>query len=141
MYRQSQWRRQVFVQAADGHWIDVGISDKWTGGGKKSDPEMYHQGDGTTINLGGDTSRDDGTATYLYKEKIHSIYALLDQGVGSAAVRVDLTPLDDNRMPWQAGGFSMTGKLAGLTQPESGGGQNGGAEIELLLNLDDDLLT
>lgn len=137
-YRQALWRRQVFVQALDGSWLDLGITDDWTGGKKSSDPEVYMKGDGTTVNLGGDTSREDGTAKYLYDEKIHAIFRKLDEAVGSGAVRVISTPTDDRRVAW-ANPYTMTGKLAGLDQPESGGGKNAGAQIELTLNLDDDL--
>lgn len=137
-YRQALWRRQVLVQAADGTWLDLGITDDWSGGKKSSDPEVYHRGDGSTVNLGGDTMREDGTAKYLYDEAIHAIYRRLDEVVGSAAVRVLSSPTDDRRVAW-ANPYTMTGKLAALDQPESGGGKNAGAQIELTLNLDNDL--
>jgi hypothetical protein len=133
-YRQSLWRTQVSV-GPTGREYDLGPADKWAGGGGTSDANSYPRANGS-VALGGRKTRDDGTATYLYDEKMHSLYRTLDNGVGMFRAVIVRTPLKDDGSPMLGGGFTMTGGLAGISEPDTDYGSNDGAEVELSFNLD-----
>lgn len=136
--RKSLLRRQIQVLVRSGQWINVGIADKYTGGDLKVEGgEDYPRGDGTTVPMGGDQSREDATATFLQDAYFWSIQPELEEVAGEPNnVRVVCTPLNGRRTPLVGGRtYTLTGGLMGVGEPEGGGGENGAAEVPLMLSL------
>lgn len=129
-YRQSQWHTYINVGG-----FDLGRADKWSGGEKTSDNGTYPRADGDT-DLGGRASRGDGTATYLYDEKLHAVFKQLDSGVGSLRAVITRVPVGDDGTPFAGGGFTLRGKLKEVPMPDGDYSSNDGAEVELQFSLE-----
>lgn len=129
-YRQNQWRTDITV--GDHH---LGLAAKWEGAKKDSETSSYPTAEGD-VPLGGKATRDDGTATYLYNERIHAIAKKLDDGAGSLDATITRTPHGDDGTPMAGGGYTMTGKLKSVELPEGDAGSSDGAEIKFEFNID-----
>lgn len=133
-YRQSLWRTQITV-GASGREYNLGVADRWSGAGAGSDGSSYARANGD-VALGGRKSREEGTARYLYDERLHAMFKALDAGVGTFRAVVTRSPLADDGTPFIGGGFTMTGILTGVSQPDTDYSSNDGAEVELTFTLD-----
>lgn len=129
-YRQSLWRTDITVGG-----MHLGLADAWTGGEKTSDSNTYARATGR-INLGAEATRGDGTATYLYDERLHAIFKALDRGVGTLNAIITRTPLGDDGTPFAGGGYTLTGKLKEVPQPDGSYDSSDGATVELQFALD-----
>ena len=112
--------------------VHVGIADKWSGGEKTADINVYQRSGGEML-LGGAASRNDGKATYLYDTNMHGIFAKLDAmvGRGDMAAVIGITPLADDGTPWSGQGQTLKGLLKTLPPPPADWNNNNAAEIEL----------
>jgi hypothetical protein len=133
-YRQSLWATDVTVAG-----VHLGLADKWSGGEKTSDSNMYMRAGGN-VNLGARATRGDGTATFLVDETLDSQLRALDSGVGqSDAVIVRYALRDDGITPMTGRRYTLTGKLKEVPQPDGDYGSSDGATVDLQFSLDADL--
>lgn len=133
-YRQSNWRTQVSV-GPTGREINLGLTDRFSGGNKTSDTTSYERASGS-VALGGRPSREDATATWLYDEAMHAIYKTIDAGVGVYKCVIIRTPEADDGTPYPGGALTFTGSVTGLSMPDTDYSSNDGAEVEITFNLD-----
>lgn len=132
-YRKSSWSTDITVDD-----VHLGLADQWADGGIVADTQTYPRANGPK-NLGGTRTRNTGTATYLYDETIDACFRRLDQGAGSLDAVIHRTPLGDDGTPMASGGFTLTGKLKEVPQPDGNYGDNTGADIALVFDLDPDI--
>lgn len=140
-HRKSQLRRQIqLLNPQNSQWVDVGIADKFTGGDLKTEAETYPRGDGTKLKLGGDLERENATAVYLLDGRFAAILPIVERAAGlTGNIRVLTTKIGDDKRPDPTfRPYTLTGGLLGVSEPESGGGENGGAEVTLSLELDEE---
>lgn len=128
--RQSLWSTDITVGG-----IHLGLADKWDGGESTVTSGVYWRATGKK-SLGGVPDRNDGTATYLYDEKLHASFRALNDGNGNLDAIIIRTPLNDDGTPFAGGGFTMTGVLQEVPMPSGDYSSNDGADVALVFQLD-----
>lgn len=130
-YRQSQWRTDITV----GGNIHLGLADKWAGGNADSDTGDYPRASGR-VPLGGQKTRDEGTATYLCDEQLYAVFKQIDEGAGDMPAVITRTPVGDDGTPFAGGALTLKGKVKGVSMPDGDYGSSDGAEVEISFYLE-----
>jgi hypothetical protein len=114
---------------------DLGIADKWEGGDGDSDIATYDSSAGRII-LGGNQTREDGTATYLVTEAFWEHWLHLDRYRGKLPCTVTLVPVGDDDTPFAGGAATFTGYVKTVPMPRGDFGSNEGNAVGIVLALD-----
>ena len=131
-YRQSLVRADVTVGPHH-----LGIADAWSGGAGGADTGTYRRAGGE-VALGGNKTRENGTARFLCDEAFWAVWPNLDTGRGSMPATVVITPMSDDGTPFASGSITLRGRLIDVPVPQGDFGSNEGNAIELGFQLDAD---
>lgn len=117
--RDDQFITTCSLKFADGHTLDLGVFDSFSGGEGDSEDTKYNEGGGSQLALGGRQTRADFTVGRLFKkDRDPDVYRKVDAARGKATLVAKRQPLDDDGNPFGKP-ITWRGKVKTVTAPDS----------------------